>query len=232
MTGDRTETAEIIQAGVEERSPGVPVKYKLVIFDMDGTLADSFPWFTRVLNSVADKYRFRRVGPHEVETLQSLSARDMLEWLGVPLWKAPKIARHMRALKTQHLHEIALFPGVDRLLAELAARGVLLAIVSSDSEDNVRRTLGPHNAARFAHYACRSSMFGKPAKFRTILRRSGVPTTQTIAVGDETRDAEAARAVGVAFGAVSWGYASLDALRAHKPDEIFLDIGDMLAKLT
>jgi hypothetical protein len=51
---------------------GIPVKYRLVIFDMDGTLADSFPWFTSVLNTVADKYRFRRVAPHEVETLRGL----------------------------------------------------------------------------------------------------------------------------------------------------------------
>ena len=37
------------------------VRYKLVIFDFDGTLADSFPWFAGVLNGVADRYGFRRV---------------------------------------------------------------------------------------------------------------------------------------------------------------------------
>ena len=208
------------------------MKYRLVIFDMDGTLADSFPWFTSVLNTVADKYRFRRVAPHEVETLRGLSSRQILEWLGVPLWKVPMIARHMRALKTQHLHEIALFPGIDRLLAELAAREIVLAIVSSDTENNVRRALGPDNARRFAHYACQSSLFGKRTKFRTILKRSGIPPVQTIAIGDETRDAEAARAVGAAFGAVSWGYASIDALRTHAPDEFFFSIDDIVAKLS
>jgi phosphoglycolate phosphatase len=208
------------------------VKYRLVIFDMDGTLADSFPWFISVLNAVADKYRFRRVAPHEVETLRGLDSRQILEWLGVPLWKVPRIARHMRALKTQRLHEIALFPGVDRLLAALAAREIMLAIVSSDTEDNVRRVLGPHNAQRISHYACASTMFGKPRKFRAVLKRSAIPPAQTIAIGDETRDAEAARAVGAAFGAVSWGYASAAALQAHAPAVVFNSFDDIVAKLT
>lgn len=208
------------------------MKYRLVIFDMDGTLADSFPWFTGVLNAVADKYRFRRVAPHEVETLRGLTSRQILEWLGVPLWKVPIIARHMRALKTQHLREIALFPGVDRLLAALAAREIMLAIVSSDTEGNVRHVLGPHNAQRISHYACASRMFGKARKFRAVLKRSAIPPTQTIAIGDETRDAEAARAVGAAFGAVSWGYASATALQAHAPEETFNSVDDIIAKLT
>lgn len=208
------------------------MKYRLVIFDMDGTLSDSFPWFVSVLNTVADKYRFKQVAPHEVETLRSLDSRQILEWLGVPLWKVPIIARHMRALKTQRLHEIALFPGVDRLLAALAAREIMLAIVSSDTEDNVRRVLGPHNARRISHYACASGMFGKPKKFRAVLKRSAIPPARTIAIGDETRDAEAARAVGAAFGAVFWGYASAAALQAQAPDMVFDSFDDIVAKLT
>ena len=37
------------------------MRYALAIFDLDGTLADSFPWFLRIVNSVADKHRFRRI---------------------------------------------------------------------------------------------------------------------------------------------------------------------------
>ena len=46
--------------------------YALVIFDLDGTLADSFPWFTTVMNAVARKYGFREVGEDEVEALRNM----------------------------------------------------------------------------------------------------------------------------------------------------------------
>lgn len=202
-----------------------------MIFDVDGTLADSLPWLVRVMNDVADRFRFRRIAPDEVETLRGCDTRTILQRLEVATWKLPAIARHMRALKAQHLHEIALFPGVDRLLRELAEKGIVLAVVSSDAESNVRRTLGPTNAQRIAFYACGASLFGKPARFAAILRRSRIPPAQAIAIGDETRDAEAARRAGIAFGAVAWGYGTVESLRLAAPEHIFSSIDDILLKL-
>jgi phosphoglycolate phosphatase len=207
------------------------LKYSLVIFDMDGTLADSYPWFLKVMNSIADTFAFRRVEPEDVETLRGYDSRRILEWLGVPLWKLPMIARHARALKAEHLHEIALFPGVPQLLAGLAEKGLVLAIASSDREDNVRRTLGEPNARLIRYFACGASLFGKAAKFKATLKRSGIPAAQAIAIGDETRDAEAARQAGIAFGAVAWGYASLAALRSQDPDMEFMTIDEIAARL-
>ena len=197
------------------------MKYTLIIFDLDGTLADSFPWFIRIVNTVADKYRFRRIEPEHVETLRGMPARGILEFLDVPRWKLPFIARHMRALKTKHLPDISLFPGVDRMLRELHTAGATIALVSSDHEANVRQSLGPENAALVSHYACGAALFGKAAKFKRVLRMSGIAPVQTLAIGDETRDAEAARAASIAFGAVTWGYASPEALQAMAPQEIF-----------
>ena len=205
--------------------------YRLVIFDLDGTLADSFPWFVRHVNAVADRFAFRRVAPDDVETLRRLDASRILERLDIPRWKLPLIARHMRALKAQHSGEIVLFPGVERMLRQLKDAGAVLAIVSSDAEDNVRRTLGADNIAFVDHYACGASLFGKRIKFRQVLRRSGIGADDAIAVGDELRDAEAARRAGIAFGAVAWGYTSVDALQTVTPAHVFFSVDEIAAKL-
>jgi phosphoglycolate phosphatase len=200
--------------------------YSLVIFDLDGTLVDSFPWFLRNVNDVADRFSFRRVADDDVEALRHASTREILTRLEVPLWKLPAIARRMRRLKTGQAASIAMFEGVDKMLRTLAAAGLRLALVSSDSEANARVKLG-EAAALFSDFDCSASIFGKPAKFRRILRRTAIDAAQVIAIGDETRDIEAARAAGIACGAVTWGYAAPNALTAMRPDLVFERMDDI-----
>lgn len=202
------------------------MRYKLLIFDFDGTLADSYPWLESVFNDIATRYRFRRVDESEHETLRALDARAILANLGVPRWKLPLIARHVRALKKGSLNQIGLFPGVDSMLHQLVASGITLAIVSSDSEANIRKVLGP-TGDLFAHYACSASLFGKRPKIRKVLREAKVRPYEALCIGDEIRDLEAARAMGVAFAAVTWGFARADALAARSPDMLFNAVEDI-----
>ena len=206
-------------------------KYNHVIFDLDGTLADSFPWFLRVVNDVAREFDFRPIAACEVESLRRMGSREILKDRNVPLWKLPMIAARMRALKQSHLHDIPLFAGAPAMLKTLHEAGIVLALVSSDNEANARLQLGPDNAALFAHFQCGASLFGKAAKFSRVMRRAGVPAQKALAIGDEKRDCEAARSAGIAFGAVTWGYADPDALRSLNPDEVFTTVDDIAITL-
>jgi phosphoglycolate phosphatase len=203
----------------------------LAILDLDGTLADSLPWFRRHMNDVADRFGFRRVAEADIEPLRRMGPREILAHLGVPRWKVPMIARHMRRLKAAHIGDIPLFPGTDAMLRALANGGVRLALVSSDSEANARRQLGKANAALFSDFACGASLFGKAAKFRRVLRRARVAPGHAIAIGDEVRDIEAARAAGIACAAVTWGYAAPETLRALRPELVFERIDEIAPRL-
>ncbi len=213
---------------VKPEDPVKPMKYKLVIFDFDGTLADSFPWFVGIVNQVADKYRFKPVADHEVDILRGYDARKMMKHLGVSWWKAPLIARHVRTLMAGDIHQIALFEGVSSVLQRLADDGVTLAVVSSNSYENVLKVLGPQNSALFAHFGCGVSLFGKQAKFREILKKTGISRSETLCIGDETRDIQAAKSEKLDCGAVTWGFATVESLVAHAPNEVFADIDGIL----
>lgn len=60
------------------------MRYRLVIFDFDGTLADSFPWFVRTLNGVADRYRLRRIEPGDLDLPRGRDSREIIAQLGIP----------------------------------------------------------------------------------------------------------------------------------------------------
>ena len=183
------------------------------------------------INKVAEKYHFKRIEPGEHETIREFDARGVLKYLGVPLWKMPLIANYMRTLMTHDIQKIALFQGIEGLLQRLASVGVTLAVVSSNSYENIRHVLGEEMAALIAYYECGVSIFGKEAKLRKILKRSGASPSEAIYIGDEIRDSEAARKVGLAFGGASWGYTTAESLRAHAPEDVFTCIDDIMARL-
>lgn len=206
-------------------------RYRLVIFDFDGTLADTFSWFVRKMDSVADHFGLERVAPKDVEALRGHSARQIIEKLRIPMWKVPLIARHIRRLARKERDHVRLFDGIDRLIESLSGNGVTLAIVSSNAEQVVREALGEATAQHVRHFACGASLFGKAGLFRKVVARARLPREETICIGDEIRDAEAARAVGLAFGAVAWGFNHVEALLAQKPDALFYQVDDILNAL-
>jgi phosphoglycolate phosphatase len=200
---------------------------QLIIFDFDGTLADSFGWFLDVADQVADRYRFKRFDRTDMEGLRGMDARQLLKLHQVPFWKVPFIVRHARDLMKQDIARITLFPGIGAALDHLSAGGTHLAVVSSNARTNVQTVLGPQLSPRFHALECGVSMFGKAARLRAVCRRLGVRPAQALFVGDEIRDATAARSAGIAFGAVAWGYSRLAALQAQVPALVFHQVDDL-----
>jgi phosphoglycolate phosphatase len=197
------------------------MKYRLAIFDFDGTLADSFPFFIRVINQLAEQHSFKKVDLDLVPTYRQHSARQLMEQVGMPAWKLPFVVKSFTSLMRQNAASISLFEQVDDLLLYLANRDVTLAIVSSNSHENVSRILGPANTKLISQFECGVSIFGKPARLQKVLRKTGIPCHEVIYIGDQVADLEAARKEQVAFGAVSWGYETIESLRAHFPEEEF-----------
>src|SRR5690348_12162120 len=97
--------------------------YQLLIFDFDGTLADSGAWMIATYNELAPELGLRPIPRDQVDALRGRSTREIMAQLGVSMWKLPRIAARMRERSSAEAAQIALFPGVDALLPQLKQRG-------------------------------------------------------------------------------------------------------------
>ncbi|HHT27984.1 MAG TPA: HAD hydrolase-like protein, partial [Firmicutes bacterium] len=126
---------------------------------------------------------------------------------------------------------IRLFDGVGDMLKRIKQEGITLAILTSNSYDNVVGVLGPEITALISYFECGAALFGKRPKLKRLCHKSGIKPQDTLYIGDEVRDLEAARAVKMAFGAVNWGYTRPDTLWAHNPDFVFTTIAEVVELL-
>jgi phosphoglycolate phosphatase len=204
--------------------------FRLAIFDFDGTLADSVPWFRASFQDMVARFDLAPVRDDEIEGLRSLSAREIMARLNVSMWQLPAIVSDMRQRKLAAAGEISLFEGVPAMLEQLRHHGIKTAIVSSDSEVSVRQVLGPH-AGLIDRFDCGAAMFGKHWRFRRVARRLGIKPSDAICIGDELRDIDAAKAAGMNSGAVAWGYALNTALQAAGPTHLYTSVEEMMQRL-
>ena len=191
---------------------------KHVLFDFDGTLADSKEMSLTILNRLAEKHKFRKVAPEDVETLRKLSIVERCRQLGVPLYKIPQLSVEARALYKSALSQLQPFAGVAKMLVQLKNLGLHLSVLSSNSEGNIRAFLVRNEIEAISTVSGSSPFFGKDAAIRKYLKVHQLDRSQVIYVGDEERDVVVCRKSGVRIIWVGWGYDAEEVVQPAQPD--------------
>ncbi|MDP8202504.1 MAG: HAD hydrolase-like protein [Candidatus Tenebribacter burtonii] len=204
------------------------MKYKLIIFDFDGTLADSLPWFIETMNVVTEKFNLKKIKKEEISELRKLDSLDFLKRLNVPFYKLPRISTFMRNMMSEHIEEIKLFDGIESMFYELKAKGYKIAIVSTNSKTNINKVLGDSLSSMIDYFVGGVSIFGKESKLKKVLKTSRTEKQDAIYIGDELRDIQASKKIGISCGSVAWGVNDADALAALSPDEMFYGVEQIL----
>jgi len=195
----------------------------MIIFDFDGTIADTIEEALGIINRLAPKYGFPEIDRQKAQELRGLRTREVLARVGIKARQVPKLAAELKLQLRARMERVKPIEGIPESLAALKDSGITLGILTSNSRDNVEAFLNNAGLSDcFDFLETGSPIFGKARLLRRILDKRfpvrSEEANRTIYVGDETRDVAAARRVGIRAAAVCWGANSKAALEAMKPD--------------
>lgn len=210
-----------------------------VLFDFDGTLADTAADLGHALNRLRAEAGLAPLAVEAVRPYASMGARGMLR-VGFSLSPADERYESLRARFLEYYQanmcgETRLFPGIGELLQALAGRGIGWGIVTNKARRFAERIV------EFLELAPRCIVAGDdtphlkphPAPMLLAAERLALAPAACWYLGDDLRDVQAARAAGMRPAAVEWGYISPDngGPRAWNADAVLREPLDLLRLL-
>ncbi len=191
---------------------------KYVIFDFDGTLADSRVVLVTAWNLLAKKHRLKEMKLEELDSLKKLSIKERSKLLGLPLYKLPIILPQFFRLYRQGIKDIKPFDGIKEMLNKVEKKGCKIAIISSNSRENISYFLKHYQIKNIKEVLCSSKIHGKDRLITRFLREKQLKPSEVIYIGDEHRDLVACKKTGVKMIWVGWGYDAEEVVDPLKPD--------------
>jgi len=197
------------------------MKYRLIVFDWDGTLIDSAGTIVQCIQDAARDMGLEVPAAERARHVIGLGLHDSLTHAvpGLAAERYREFADHYRRHFLARQDAMLLFPGVRALLEELKKER-LLAIATGKSRRGLDRALDADDLRRFfSDSRCADETTPKPhpAMLLELMEALQIEKRNTLMVGDTTHDLEMARAAGVDALAVTYGAHPEDGLRACSP---------------
>ncbi|MDD2289387.1 MAG: HAD-IA family hydrolase [Bacteroidales bacterium] len=192
-----------------------------ILFDFDGTLADTFDLVFTLYNSIAGEYGCKPLKPEDRQIIAAGKPQDLLRQYNMSAHKLGLITIRIRKEILSHVPQMKPFEGMKEVLTTLRDKGYRLGIITSNARPNVVLFLennGMNSLFDFVYSG--KSLFGKDKVFKRMLAKKKIHPASAIYVGDETRDIEACRKVGIPIVSVTWGMNNREILSTLNPDQM------------
>lgn len=203
-----------------------------IIFDFDGTIADTMSLGVAISNEISEKYRFKKIGsPEALNFYRNLPTRDALRAIGISLIKLPFVANAFRKRLAENIDSLKPVPHMPEVIRSLASQ-YRLGVVTSNSMENTVAFMKKYRMDDcISHYATGIRIFKKYATISKLVKKHRLSTDKILLVGDETRDVEAAKKAGLPVVSVLWGFHTRAVLQQYNPDYIIEHPDELMALL-
>lgn len=205
------------------------MRYPALIFDFDGTLANTMGAAMDVYNKLAETYSFRTVTAEEIPIIQDFEVKELLKYLGVSKLRLPALLARGRKELRRDITKIELNVGLEEILPVLREQCTCFGILTSNSTENVEAFLEAKGLRHlFTFISSTSKLSGKHKHLRAIEKTFSLERSKMLYVGDESRDIRASQKAGIHVAAATWGFNSQTALERQNPTHILQNPSDLL----
>ncbi|MEQ8925504.1 MAG: HAD-IA family hydrolase [Fulvivirga sp.] len=203
-----------------------------IIFDFDGTIADTLELGIKVANQLSHRYRYKQISnKEELEFYRNLSTQNAIKAIGISLVKLPFVASAFRKRLSKSIHELQPIPGINEVIKQLSVN-YQLGIVTSNSRQNTMAFLNNQGLSDcFTYYSTGTRLFKKYHTIRSLLKSTKLDSAKVLLIGDETRDIEAAKKCGLPIISVAWGFHTEKVLRSYQPDYLIHEPHELITLL-
>lgn len=196
--------------------------YKTLVFDFDGTIADTLGETRLIFNRLAPEYGIREVAEDELAHLRHLSLSALLDHLDIPKRRVPALIARGTGMMRGNITRLKMIEGMSEMLVELRRHVRSFGILTSNSTANVDLFLRTHGLRdQFDFISSTSKLTGKAKHLKAILKTFSLRPGELLYIGDELRDVKASQKAGIPIAAVTWGFNSRESLAAAKPEYLF-----------
>lgn len=206
---------------------------KLIIFDFDGTIADTYQTIIEIANGLSGEFGYEPLDEQTQELFKDMSSKESIKKSGISLFKLPFLAKRIQLELGNYIQDIDSIEGIPEVLWTLKQQNYHLGIVTSNVKANVDLFLETQNMSGvFDFVFANTTIFGKHRIINRAVKSLQVSKKQVIYVGDETRDIRSARKSGVGIISVTWGFHSARLLNQYQPDALVKLPSEILEELT
>ncbi|MBD3377807.1 HAD-IA family hydrolase [candidate division KSB1 bacterium] len=203
---------------------------RLLLFDFDGTIAESFSQHMAIINRLTLKYGVTIFESSFSKLVYEKNLMELIKLFRISPLVVPLIVFNQRRELYKVIDSIQPVQGIPEVLREIRKRykKIRLGLLTSNSKRNVNRFIANHDLDIFDIVYSSCSIYDKSRSMNRLLKRERLPSSKVIYFGDEVRDILSAKRVNIACGTVTWGFNSEKLLLSadpefvlRKPDEIF-----------
>jgi len=202
---------------------------KVIIFDFDGTLVDTFPKSFEILNELSQEYGYSKVHLTNTKELRELTTKQFLDLFDIPIYKIPFVLRRVQKVLNDHITRLEPIADIEKTIQALKNKGFILGLISSNIQKNIVDFINQYPKLDVFSFIYPNVIpYTKSFILNKVIKKHQLPASDFVYIGDESRDIRAAHKSKMPVIAVEWGFSTAEVLREYHPEYLVSSAKEIL----